>query len=93
MLYNLFFHPLRKYPGPLLARATRWTWSYYLFQGTLEVYIGKAHDKYGDVVRVAPDELSYITGQAVSGLRHVTPQMSSNISFNSGQVQYSAQRS
>lgn len=29
LVYNVFFHPLRAYPGPLTARATIW-WKIYI---------------------------------------------------------------
>jgi hypothetical protein len=29
LLYNVFFHPLRAYPGPLAAKATTW-WKTYI---------------------------------------------------------------
>ena len=29
LLYNVFFHPLRSYPGPLAAKATTW-WKTYI---------------------------------------------------------------
>jgi cytochrome P450 len=52
-------HPLSKYPGPRLAAATRLWYCYFCTQGDLHNILHKAHQKYGDVVRIAPDELSY----------------------------------
>ncbi|CZR52440.1 uncharacterized protein PAC_02317 [Phialocephala subalpina] len=63
-LYNLFLHPLRTYPGPWYARISRFWYSYRFLRGTLSFDIKVLHDKYGDVVRVAPDELSYANGDA-----------------------------
>ncbi|KAF6839218.1 cytochrome p450 [Colletotrichum plurivorum] len=57
--YNLFLHSLRSFPGPLLMRATRITYSYKLNTGVLPFEVLKLHEKYGDVVRVAPDELAF----------------------------------
>ncbi|KAI6550163.1 hypothetical protein MCOR03_009612, partial [Pyricularia oryzae] len=59
-LYNVFFHPLREFPGPLLARATRVYYSYHRSTGQLELLTKELHDKYGSVVRIAPDELSFV---------------------------------
>ena len=64
IIYTLFFHPLRKYPGPLLARSSRLWYTWYFTRGQLHVACHEAHKKYGDVVRIAPDELSYITAPA-----------------------------
>ncbi|OOF94958.1 hypothetical protein ASPCADRAFT_6624 [Aspergillus carbonarius ITEM 5010] len=63
-LYCLFFHPLHKYPGP-------WYWAisdlpriFCVIQGTYVKYNHELHVRYGEVVRVGPNELSYIDGQA-----------------------------
>ncbi|KAH8705846.1 cytochrome P450 CYP3/CYP5/CYP6/CYP9 [Talaromyces proteolyticus] len=64
LFYNLHLHPLRHYPGPLLARATS---AYSLYLNTLGIQHTKEkewHDKYGDVVRCAPNYLSYSSSQA-----------------------------
>ncbi|GME64949.1 hypothetical protein AJ79_03600 [Neofusicoccum parvum] len=59
MLYNLYFHPLSSFPGPFEARATRIWYCRKLLSGSVSFEIGKLHEKYGDVVRIAPDELSF----------------------------------
>ncbi|KAK1511383.1 averantin oxidoreductase [Colletotrichum abscissum] len=60
IFYNLFFHPLAKYPGPRLAAATPlWViWSYY--KGKTPWDLLDLHNKYGPVVRTTPDGLSFI---------------------------------
>lgn len=63
-LYNLYLHPLSGYPGPRLAAATRLWYCYYCTQGTSIYAIKRAHEKYGDVVRTAPGELSYTDPKA-----------------------------
>lgn len=46
------FHPLAKYPGPILARVTK-LWSVRKAVGQKQHLIyKKLHDRYGDVVRV-----------------------------------------
>ena len=64
ILYNIFLHPLRHYPGPLTWGATRLAWVVALQRGYLHQDLLDLHNKYGPVVRVAPDELSYIDSQA-----------------------------
>lgn len=59
MVYNLYFHPLRHFPGPFEARATRIWYCRKLLSGKVSFEIGKVHAQYGDVVRIAPDELSF----------------------------------
>lgn len=56
----MFFHPLSNYPGPRLAAATRLWYAWHCANGSLPFAIHELHLRYGDVVRVAPDELSYI---------------------------------
>ncbi|KAL7907400.1 cytochrome P450 [Trichoderma velutinum] len=63
-IYNVWFHPLRKYPGPRLWAATRIPYARMIFSGTSHRKILELHQIYGDVVRVAPDELAYIDGNA-----------------------------
>ncbi|KAK1236910.1 hypothetical protein MKX08_007858 [Trichoderma sp. CBMAI-0020] len=68
VVYNLFFHPLRKFPGPKL-------WAvHYGFYACLELSgdghrrIVKVHQKYGPVVRVAPDHLAFCHPDAIHDL-------------------------
>ncbi|KAI1624541.1 benzoate 4-monooxygenase cytochrome-like protein P450 [Exophiala viscosa] len=64
VLYNIFLHPLRRYPGPMLWKAIRLTWIVALQRGYLHQDLLRLHDQYGPVVRIAPNELSYIDAQA-----------------------------
>ncbi|KAK5655987.1 hypothetical protein OQA88_5125 [Cercophora sp. LCS_1] len=63
-IYNLLFHPLRSYPGPLLWRGTNLGKIRAQLSGGLTNSIHRLHQEYGPVVRVAPGELSYISAQA-----------------------------
>lgn len=64
VIYNLFFHPLRSYPGPILWRATLLTWNYHMYTGRLTQTIAALHTQYGPVIRTSPNDLSYATAQA-----------------------------
>ncbi|KAK1138450.1 hypothetical protein N8T08_002506 [Aspergillus melleus] len=64
VIRNLWFHPLAEYPGPLLWRAFRLPFLLAMMQGELPHRIRRLHEQYGDVVRVAPDELSFIDAAA-----------------------------
>ena len=46
------FHPLAKYPGPLLAKTSKWWAAYLSGTGDQHRYIKRLHDRYGDVVRI-----------------------------------------
>ncbi|KAH8723046.1 putative toxin biosynthesis cytochrome P450 monooxygenase [Phaeosphaeriaceae sp. PMI808] len=63
-VYNVYFHPLRSYPGPWLSRATRLHYVYHQLIGDLPYQTKLWHDTYGETVRIAPDELSYNSSRA-----------------------------
>jgi hypothetical protein len=49
VLYNLFFHPLRKFPGPNWAKATEW-WKTYIEvvkQESMTDVLKRLHEQYG----------------------------------------------
>ncbi|KAK2753895.1 hypothetical protein FQN54_007254 [Arachnomyces sp. PD_36] len=59
MVYNLYFHPLACYPGPLLARSSLLWRMIYSMGGRFHRAIDKEHQRYGPVFRVSPNELSF----------------------------------
>ena len=63
-LYRVFTHPLSKYPGPKLWAITKIPYDIHLIRGDLLYEVAKLHEKYGAVVRLTPNELSYITEDA-----------------------------
>ncbi|KAF2198224.1 cytochrome P450 ClCP1 [Delitschia confertaspora ATCC 74209] len=63
-IYNLYFHPLSRYPGPLLWRLSQLPQLVVMLQGVLPFRIKELHDKYGDVIRVGPNELSFVDSRA-----------------------------
>ncbi|OTA76189.1 hypothetical protein M434DRAFT_402544 [Hypoxylon sp. CO27-5] len=63
-IYNLYFHPLRHIPGPPLWIAFPITRNLGMVKGTAEFQVRDAHDKYGEVIRVAPNQVSFINPQA-----------------------------
>ncbi|KAF2182923.1 isotrichodermin C-15 hydroxylase [Zopfia rhizophila CBS 207.26] len=63
-IYNIWFHPLRKYPGPWWQAANRLPYMISIFQGTATRNTAKWHEKYGHVVRITPDTLSFTSSQA-----------------------------
>ncbi|RYP62235.1 hypothetical protein DL769_007389 [Monosporascus sp. CRB-8-3] len=64
IIYSLYLHPLSKYPGPRLWAITRIPYAFYLQKGRLPQTVKALHDKYGTIVRIAPDELSFTEGSA-----------------------------
>lgn len=54
LVYRLFFHPLRHFPGDRLSVLTKWTWDY---NASDTGYLERLHVKYGPVVRICPNEV------------------------------------
>lgn len=63
-IYNLYFHPLCRIPGPKMWIAFPILKSIAQLQGQLDFKIRALHERYGDVVRVAPNELTFTSPQA-----------------------------
>ncbi|RAK84804.1 cytochrome P450 monooxygenase [Aspergillus costaricaensis CBS 115574] len=64
-IYNRFFHPLRRIPGPLLASLTPWVQLYHGLQGDRHLWLCALHEQYGSHVRVAPNFVSVNTAQGL----------------------------
>ncbi|GFF65623.1 isotrichodermin C-15 hydroxylase [Aspergillus lentulus] len=73
VFYNLYLHPLAKYPGPKSMAATRIPYMQLIVGGQYPQTIKKLHQKYGDVVRIAPDELSFTAGDAWKAIYGTRP--------------------
>ncbi|CAA9962782.1 benzoate 4-monooxygenase cytochrome P450 [Pyrenophora teres f. maculata] len=66
--YNAYLHPLRKYPGPLLWRSFRIPYVIATQRGIIHRRFTDLHAKYGPIVRVAPNELSYADSRALKDI-------------------------
>lgn len=84
IIYRLVFHPLARFPGPMLAACTEVSsvkgsriprgmklscmsqlWFITVLTGGRSPFrISEVHEKYGDVVRIAPNELSFRTANS-----------------------------
>ena len=56
--HRLYIHPLKSYPGPLLARLTSLPDLYHAYRGDKHIHFLRLHAKYGPVVRFAPNSIS-----------------------------------
>lgn len=68
--YRTAFHPLADVPGPKLARLTGLWRSWQFLNGRWHENVLELHKKHGNVVRIAPNELSivdYDTNQKIYG--------------------------
>ncbi|KAK1689331.1 cytochrome P450 [Colletotrichum godetiae] len=60
-IYNAYLHKLAAFPGPLLGRCSLIWRIYHSQTGRFHYAIQEQHRKYGPVVRVSPNELSFAT--------------------------------
>ncbi|KAF4981105.1 hypothetical protein FDECE_17751 [Fusarium decemcellulare] len=73
IIYNIYLSPLRTYPGPNSSAATSVPYLKAVISGTTCEYVYKLHQKYGDVVRISPNELSYTSPQAWKDINRHRP--------------------
>ncbi|RYP20696.1 hypothetical protein DL765_002646 [Monosporascus sp. GIB2] len=62
--YNLFLHPLRRFPGPLAYRASPLPWALRHVLGRQAFDTQRLHERYGPVVRLGPGHLSFTDPRA-----------------------------
>ncbi|KAK6206423.1 hypothetical protein LQW54_007716 [Pestalotiopsis sp. IQ-011] len=67
-IYNIYWHPLSKFPGPKLAAASDWYYARWYTSGDWPFLSQELHRKYGDVVRIGPNELSFNTPKALKDI-------------------------
>ena len=76
--YNVFLHPLRNTPGPVLAAASPIYFAYHTVRGNKASLVRDLHIQYGPMIRVAPNQLSCIGETAwkdIYGHKQGRPQM------------------
>ncbi|KAI5815059.1 cytochrome P450 67 [Pyronema omphalodes] len=66
LIHRAFFHRTRSFPGPVLAKITKW-YAVYLSMKNYQYYkeLDQLHQKYGDFVRTGPREISIRNVEAV----------------------------
>ncbi|KAF2119541.1 benzoate 4-monooxygenase cytochrome P450 [Lophiotrema nucula] len=65
-IYRVTLHPLAKYPGPLRYKLSSWLLLWQAYKGNRHIWHLKDHEKYGPIVRIAPNALSFNTDTALS---------------------------
>ncbi|KAF4545103.1 Cytochrome P450 [Lasiodiplodia theobromae] len=68
VVHNVFFHPLSHIPGPWTAALGDFWMASHWLSGTWHRDIEALHQKYGPVVRVAPNELSFSGVQSIKDI-------------------------
>ncbi|KAF8640282.1 hypothetical protein AX16_010177 [Volvariella volvacea WC 439] len=62
------WHPLGKYPGPMLHRISKLRMAFIAWGGKQHIHYTELHERYGDVVRIGPNELSIRDARAIQPL-------------------------
>ena len=68
IIRNYFYHGLQRYPGPFLASLTDW-WRFFDVWGRRpDITHNRLHRKYGDIVRLGPNVLSFSNPSALKSI-------------------------
>lgn len=59
VIYNVYFHRLSSFKGPKIFAASEIPLAVLQLRGTSHYTLRKAHEQYGDIVRVSPSTLSF----------------------------------
>jgi cytochrome P450 len=68
LVYRLVFHPLRAIPGPIFAKATKFWHSIKLSNLQNQKLLESLHERYGDIVRIGPNEVVVFRADAVPAI-------------------------
>ncbi|KAH8601537.1 cytochrome P450 [Bisporella sp. PMI_857] len=66
VIFRIFLHPLSHIPGPLLPKITSLWLYYHSYFGDEATVIHELHEKYGPLVRVAPNEVDISDADAIA---------------------------
>ncbi|KAI0198463.1 cytochrome protein [Astrocystis sublimbata] len=72
-IYNVYFHPLSKIPGPFWGRASLLWRFWHTMSGRSHRAIQEQHQKYGPVFRVSPNELSFASVESWKAIYGAPP--------------------
>ncbi|KAL4786596.1 isotrichodermin C-15 hydroxylase [Aspergillus varians] len=70
-IYNAYFHPLAKYPGPFLSKFTMVRQTYHAWKGDVHLDTWRCHQIYGPVIRYGPDKLVFSSPTAMRDIYSV----------------------
>lgn len=65
-IYRITLHPLAKYPGPFLYKISNWPLIFRCIGGNRHIHHLLEHEKYGSIVRIGPNTLSFNTETALN---------------------------
>ena len=68
VVYQRYLHPLGRFPGPFWASLTGLWKIRVLLTGDMPAQLCKLHEKYGNIIRIGPNELSFNTETALNDI-------------------------
>ncbi|KAL6409139.1 putative P450 monooxygenase [Ilyonectria robusta] len=72
LIYNVFFHPVARIPGPFFAKLSDIWHAYHLSTGTRHMLLYDLHKKYGPLVRIGPNTVSVDTNEGLQKIFSAT---------------------
>ncbi|KAI1177719.1 cytochrome P450 [Nemania sp. FL0916] len=85
-VYHQLFDPLRRYPGPFIARFTNGYAGYFALRKRLHLTTHQNLEKYGPVIRQAPNRLVFNTVAALHDI-YLSPGITKGEAYRSSQLQ------
>jgi hypothetical protein len=82
VIYYRYFHPLAKYPGPFLACLTNFWKAYQYWSLGFHHYMLDLHEKYGPIVRIGPNDLSFNGAEAIAPIYKSGRQMPKSVFYD-----------
>jgi cytochrome P450 len=67
-IYRLYFHPLARYPGPVIAKLTDGYMLYHAWRGDRHLEFWRLHERYGKFVRFGPSSISVNSSTALKDI-------------------------
>ena len=67
-IYRVYFHPLAKYSGPLSYKFSGWPLVWQAYIGDRHIHHLLDHEKYGPIIRISPNALSFNTASALHSI-------------------------
>ncbi|KIW10705.1 hypothetical protein PV08_11669 [Exophiala spinifera] len=68
IVYQRYWHPLARYPGPFLASLTNLWEAWYWIPGQTPYRLAKLHAEYGPFVRYGPNKISTVSTEAIQAI-------------------------
>ncbi len=72
VVYRVFFHRTRHFPGPKLAAVSKFYHTLHATDSRQHLFLDRLHKQYGDFVRTGPNEITIFHPDAIAPIHHGT---------------------